>query len=304
MKVNYSLIIGTILVIFFINKILNEKPPVQEVVVPIRVKDEVEEGDIQIPIEVDVNVKEDINNTEVEIKKKEGTIGSIDYPETTTITQKLSKLKELLPQPIKDQIDNEPFMIVRNKMNQVMKPLLVKEDSLSPNPIGTTEYRFVDENPKTAWSDINVSQHPEHYKSNFTDELTNSGGFFDNDQFYHDRTSPQSKTNLPDRCFMNKNDEVICSFNNRLQNIPPKLIQDKYNNQVLNSIGQGGGDIFKGVNESNINNVNGEQYQIWSYDNEKTINGGKYYGNVQASSSMNEDYLKLKDISERPNYSI
>ena len=70
MKVNYGLIIGTILVIFFINKILNEKPPVQEVVVPIRVKDEVEEGDIQIPIEVDVNVKEDINNTEVEIKKK------------------------------------------------------------------------------------------------------------------------------------------------------------------------------------------------------------------------------------------
>ena len=68
------------------------------------------------------------------------------------------------------------------------------------------QYRFVEENPKLAWSDANVSQHPEHHTSNITDEMTNSGGFFDNDDdnFYHDRTSHKSKQILPDRCFMNK----------------------------------------------------------------------------------------------------
>ena len=99
---------------------------------------------------------------------------------------------------LKNKVKDEPLLIVRNKMNQVLKPEIVKEDTLSPNPIGTTEYKFIDENPKFAWSDINVSQHPEYYKSNFTDELTNTGGFFDNDDdnSYHDRTSSRSNTFL------------------------------------------------------------------------------------------------------------
>ena len=106
-----------------------------------------------------------------------------------------------------------------------------------------------------------------------------------------------------DRCFMNQNNEVLCNFNNRLQNIPPTLISDKLNNQVLNSIGQGKGDIFKTIEESNVRSVNGNTYQSWDYENEKTINGGMF-GDIQASNATNEDYLTIKDISERPNYSI
>jgi len=306
MRLNYGLIIGTIIVIFFINKYLNEQKeiPVQ-VEEPTELVSAIEEGDIQKPIEqLKPKKKVQFVETATEIKPEQNS-NPVDYPETTTITQKLSKLKELLPQPIRDTIDTDKFMIVRNKMNQPMKPQVVKSDGLSPNPIGSTEYRFVEENPKLAWSDINVSQHPEHHTSNITDELTNSGGFFDNDDdnFYHDRTSHKSKTNLPDRCFMNKNNEVICSYNNRLQNIPPQLIQDKKNNNVLNSIGEGT-NLYKGVDTSNVNTINGSQYQVWGYNGEKTINGGLYYGNVSASDSQNEDYLAIKSIDERPNYSF
>ena len=234
MKFNYGLIIGAIVLIFFINHFLNNKGEVQVFETPLKIKTEIEEGDIQKP-------------NEYKIPKKSDT--TIDYPETTTLSQKLSNLKELLPQNISNIVNNDPLVIVRNKMNQVRNIEPVKKDTLSPNPIGTTEYKFIDENPKYAWSDVNVSQHPEHYKSNFTDELTNSGGFFDNDDDnkFHDRTSSRSSSNLPDRCFMNQNNEVLCNFNNRLQNIPPTLISDKLNNQVLHSIGQGKGDIYKSI---------------------------------------------------------
>lgn len=290
MKFNYGLIIGAIVLIFFINHFLNNKGEVQVFETPLKIKTEIEEGDIQKP-------------NEYKIPKKSDT--TIDYPETTTLSQKLSNLKELLPQNISNIVNNDPLVIVRNKMNQVRNIEPVKKDTLSPNPIGTTEYKFIDENPKYAWSDVNVSQHPEHYKSNFTDELTNSGGFFDNDDDnkFHDRTSSRSSSNLPDRCFMNQNNEVLCNFNNRLQNIPPTLISDKLNNQVLHSIGQGKGDIFKTIEESNVRSVNGNSYQSWDYENEKTINGGMF-GDIQASNATNEDYLTIKDISERPNYSI
>ena len=290
MKFNYGLIIGAIVLIFFINHFLNNKGEVQVFETPLKIKTEIEEGDIQKP-------------NEYKIPKKSDT--TIDYPETTTLSQKLSNLKELLPQNISNIVNNDPLVIVRNKMNQVRNIEPVKKDTLSPNPIGTTEYKFIDENPKYAWSDVNVSQHPEQYKSNFTDELTNSGGFFDNDDDnkFHDRTSSRSSSNLPDRCFMNQNNEVLCNFNNRLQNIPPTLISDKLNNQVLHSIGQGKGDIFKTIEESNVRSVNGNSYQSWDYENEKTINGGMF-GDIQASNATNEDYLTIKDISERPNYSI
>jgi hypothetical protein len=289
MKINYGLIIGAIVLIFLGNHFLNTGKHIIPYN-PITIKTENEQGDIQKPLENKIPKKSDT---------------TIDYPETTTISQKLSKLSELLPMNMKYNVNNDPLQIVRNKMNQVIKNQQVKTDTLSPNPIGTTEYKFIDENPKYAWSDINVSQHPEHYKSNFTDELTNSGGFFDNDDnnSYHDRTSYRSKTNLPDRCFMNQNNEVLCTFNNKLQNIPPTLIEDKLNNQVLNSIGQGRGDIYKGVEESNIKTINGNSYQTWDYEDEKTINGGDF-GTIQASSAVNEDFLTLKNINERPNYSI
>jgi hypothetical protein len=177
-----------------------------------------------------------------------------------------------------------------------------KKDLISPNPEGTTEYRFIEENPKKAWSETNVSQHPKHYTSNITDEKVDTSKFFNNTQFYHDNTSPNSTTQLPDRCIKNINNEVICDYNNRLQITPPKLINDSENNMVLRSIGQGDGDIFKTVESSNIKGINGDNYQVWNYENEKLINGGKYFGDVVGSSSQNETFMLIGDI--KPNYSF
>ena len=56
--------------------------------------------------------------------------------------------------------------------------------------------------------------------------------FFNKDNFFHDKTSPYSKDTLPDRCKRERNGEVLCNYNNRLQLIHPTLIQVKENNEV------------------------------------------------------------------------
>ena len=125
---------------------------------------------------------------------------------------------------------------------EYIKPILEKkdflnEDILSANPIGSTEFTFVGDDSDTAFTESNVSQHPKYHRAKFNDYLTDPGKFFkDND--FHDKTSPHSENNLPDRCFLNNDGEVVCSFNDRLQNIPPKLIMDDKYNGVLDTIGK------------------------------------------------------------------
>ena len=97
---------------------------------------------------------------------------------------------------------------------------------------------------------------------------------------------PSAETHLPDRCSLTKNNEVTCSFNDKLQNIPPKLIQDK-DNQVIQSIG-------KGILSGNVERINNNSYQVWNYEGE---NDSEIVG---ASSSP--DYLTLDSI--QTNYSI
>ena len=219
------------------------------------------------------------NNKEIQKNNKV----DVDIPLTTTITQQLSENKSS---------KNENEIITPN-------PEYLKHDIISPNPENTTELRFVDEDNKGAWSSINVSQHPKYYTSNFTNELTNVGAFFKNNQF-NDNTSAYSKDNLPDRCSFNGNNEIICNFNNKLQNIPPQLIND--DNQLINQLGNE--NIYKGTTNSNISSILGNEYQTWDYENEKLMNGGKYFENVYGSSKLgsNEGYLKLNDLPI--NYSI
>ena len=89
---------------------------------------------------------------------------------------------------------------------------------------------------------------------------------------------------------------------NKLQIIPPRLIQDPSSNLVLNSIGQGNGDIFKTVNSSNVNTIHGNSYQVWDYENEKSMNGGKYLDEVVGANPKNEEFMKIGD--HKPNYSF
>ena len=214
----------------------------------------------------------------------------LERPQSTTVSQKLSDILEYIPKTINGIMDNKPVTIIRNNGNYVTKnkPIdsTIRRDYISPNPIDNTEYRFIGENPKYAWTEEQVSHHPSHYKSAFKDELTQSGKFFDEKKTFTDITMPSAETHLPDRCSLTKNNEVTCSFNDKLQNIPPKLIQDK-DNQVIQSIG-------KGILSGNVERINNNSYQVWNYEGE---NDSEIVG---ASSSP--DYLTLDSI--QTNYSI
>ena len=115
---------------------------------------------------------------------------------------------------------------------------------------------------------------------------------------FNDITSPNAINNLPDRCFLNQDEEVLCNFNNRLHNIPPKLSE---NNQVTQSIGK---DITNSVMSDNIMSIQNNPHQVWKYDNDKVMNGGELYGNVIGSSSINEDFLQITNIPKNSVYAF
>jgi hypothetical protein len=216
-------------------------------------------------------------------------LGNFPVPQSSSITQRLSNGIKNIPNFFFPKVDDSPKQIIRNKGGNI-KPIYaekeyVKEDILSANPIGSTEFSFVGSDPEKAWSDDNVSQHPSYHRVKFNDNLTDVGAFFNVNEF-HDKTSPQSENHLPDRCFLN-NGEVVCEFNDRIQNIPPKLIMDEKYNKVLDSIGK--------LNTKS-DGINGK--------NERPINGGEFYGDVFASSSNNETFLDLADLPENKNYSF
>lgn len=187
--------------------------------------------------------------------------------------------------------DNKSINIIRssnlnNDKNPIYyEPELLETDFMAANPIGSTEYKFSEFNDgetSYAWTDENISQHPTFYRSNFLDEKTNPGDFLDKNNKFHDKTSPYSTNNLPDRCFLNKDNEIVCNFNDRLQNIPPSLIEDKSKNYILNNIGVVGtqNELFKDIDVSKIENVGGNNYLSLYYKDEKEMNGGEVFKGV------------------------
>lgn len=237
-------------------------------------------------------------------------------PKSTTLLEKLSKLKDNIITNFNEtkQVDDKPLTIIKSKQvisqndtdqgvtdNYMDK---VKSDIISPNPEGSTEYYFVDEDSSNAWTEINVSQHPTYHTSSIRSELTNTGAFFDNRGLYHDKTSPYSENNLPDRCLVNENNQVLCDYNNKLYIIPPKLIQNPEDNPLLNSINNEG--IYNKVktDTSQVTNLNNNSYRTWEYENEKDFNGGVFFNSIKASESSNESYLSLNSFKDKKTYSF
>ena len=229
---------------------------------------------------------------------------TVDIPKPTNISQKLSK-GEILPLKQNDPNlkNTDPIKYIRNLYQS--DPITDNEnylnkDIISPNPTNTTELRFVEENDEKAWSDVEVSQHPKFYTSKFNNELTNTSGFFKDNQF-NDKTSPYSENNLPDRCSYNNNNEIICDFNNKLQNIPPKLINSE--NQLINNIGNE--NIYKNKISSEFSTINGNNYQSWNYNDEIIINGADFMDGLSGyDTNFNSSNLDLDSIDTSVNYSI
>lgn len=262
----YILILLIVIIILYVNKFFNKK----------------EDKDINRPI-----------LEEEETTQTKGR--TVDYPESTSISQVLNKIKEIIPLPILNFFSPEPINIIRNNGNYkpiIYNPIELDNQIISANPEKSTEYRFIDENPKKAWSDKNVSQFPKYHNSMELGELTKTGEFFDENKQYNDNTSPQSTKHLPDRCFMNGNNDVVCKFNDKLQNIPPSLIDG--NNELINSIGNE--DIY-------TNSIEGNIIKGLDESKEKTINGGEYLEGVKGYYDK-DNYFTLDNIPTNIKYSI
>jgi len=234
-------------------------------------------------------------------------LGNFPNPQISRGFEQLSKLKPLNSLFIQNnkKIDESEVNIIRsnnvdNDKNPIYyKPEFYKKDFISPNPIGSTEYNFAefnDDKTSYAWTNNNVSQHPSFYRSEIENERTNVGEFFDVNNKYNDKTSVYSTNNLPDRCFLDKDDLIVCNFNDKLQNIPPSLIKRDNKVDFLNRIGNNGDGLYKDISNSEIDVINGNNYLTYEYKDEKEMNGAEVFNGVHASSNKNETYLDLKTI--------
>ena len=247
-------------------------------------------------------------------KEKKTELGDFPTPQLSTGYKQLSKnlvnnpLYNKKSKPINDDINIIRSSNIANDKNPIYyKPDFYKQDFISPNPLGSTEYTFAEfdgEKTTNAWTDDNVSQHPAFYRSEIEDEKTNIGKFFDVNNRFNDKTSVYSSNNLPDRCFLDKDDKIICNFNDKLQNIPPSLINVKDKTNFLNRIGTNENGLNKDINDTNIDTVNGYSYVTYDYEDEREMNGAEVFSGVQGSSESNESFLELRSIDEIKNIAI
>lgn len=160
--------------------------------------------------------------------------------------------------------------------------VVINKDFINPsNPLGEShDFKPWNSSYKKAWTDSSIDKNPRAHTSSLEGEKTSIGDFFDVNNQYIDYK--KSKENLPDRCFI-ENDEVICKFNNKVENPPPSLIEDKENNPVLKSIGDDSNIETNIISSKNI--VFGKSnHNVWESENEKPINGGKYFNEVTGYS--------------------
>lgn len=129
-----------------------------------------------------------------------------------------------------------------------------------------TEDKPFNSDYKKAWTEENVTKNTKYYTSDIQDEKTDPGMFFDKNNEYVDTTSYKSKDIIPDKCYY-ENDELKCKFNDRLQIIPPRLIENPEKNQVLLNIGNDK-NINTNILSDEIFTFNGNSYNVWEYGNE------------------------------------
>ena len=129
------------------------------------------------------------------------------------------------------------------------------------------EGKPVNSDYKKAWTDENVSKNTKYYTSDIKDEKTDVGKFFNKNKEFVDITSYKSKDVIPEKCFL-ENGILNCQFNDKLQNIPPRLIENPEVNPVLLSIGD---DKNINTNKVSVNtySFNGNTYNLWDYEDEK-----------------------------------
>ena len=234
-------------------------------------------------------------------EKIQSKIKDFPYPQISRGFKKLGK--EAIRKPlnnIKDLLPggSDEVTIVRDTPETINKKIIYlpeyyRKDRLGGNDIGNSEVRpFLrdDKGSDNSWTDTNVSKHPKFYNSDIQNELTNVGMFFDENNHYNDKSSHNTNVLVSDSCYKSKDGEQFCEDNTRLQNIPPSLITDVNKCYTLNSIGMYKDKENKPIDYTkfSVDSIDNEQLGVWSYSDDRLINGGKFYNEVYGSKDKNE----------------
>lgn len=177
-------------------------------------------------------------------------------------------------------LNDDNVDIIRKELNDIGNkyPKFLLKDTLSGNTIGASElssFHKKEDEPYKSFSDENVSQYPKFYSSDFKNEITNVGDFFNKKNRYSDTTRSTSSAYVDDSCYVDSNNNITCLENTRLQNIPPKNTETYNTCDIISTIGN-----YK-INESK----------------ESVMNGLSFYDNVFASKDKNETYSPFVDTS-------
>ena len=129
-----------------------------------------------------------------------------------------------------------------------------------------------------------VSKYPKYANSNFVNELTNVGYFFDNT----DNNKYTQQKILPENCKLN-GESLTCELNGKQHEIPNSLLN--YNTDVVDSIGVVSNDteIIQSPDNYQFGLVDGKDYQIWNYPDDNVMNGGKGFDGIYASNPLGEN---------------
>lgn len=146
----------------------------------------------------------------------------------------------------------------------VSETKVVLKDHMEPTEEATPcESKPVNSDYEKAWTEENVSKNTKYYTADIKDEKTDTGGFFNKNKEFVDITSYKSKDLIPEKCYL-ENGVLNCEFNNRLQNIPPRLIEEPDTNPLLLSIGDDK-NINTNVVSEDVFSFNGNSYNVWDY---------------------------------------
>lgn len=249
-----------------------------------------------LPSQNDIQTLEYVKNLNI----MDNDVKDFPYPQisngfrklTSGIIKPINNIKNILP-------NNSPEInVIRNRddpnsTKNYYLPDFYRKDRLCQNDIGTEELRsFVldDDKMDNSWSDTNVSDHPKFYTNDIQNELTDIGSFFDKNNIYHDKISSNTNVLVSDSCYKDKQGNLICDDNSRLQNIPPSLITDPQKCQTFNIIGNYKDKISSNSSYFDIERNNGGSLGVWTYNDDRTINGSKFFDNIYPSKKINETH--------------
>jgi hypothetical protein len=266
-------------------------------------------GNINITKHFD-SIKKSINNSDKLVQAQP--VPKVEYdnfpdPMTSSISQPLSPGYSPLNTNSDNLLSNDPSLkIIRDngfdyyKNEQIyFDPSNIKKDTMDADP-GNFSYHGLVKSFGTedtlikADSDEYLTKYPDYAPSDFGNQLTNTGFLYNNSE--NNKYINLKEKVLPENCKLNGN-ELECTFNNKLQKIPDKLMEN--NSDVLNSVGViiHDDELIKSNSGFTYDEIGGNVYKSWKYDNEKELNGNFVFNNIVPSNPMgtNESYMSIDD---------